>query len=265
MSRAVDASALRIACAPNFRDMGGLPTGDGGRVRSGQLFRSDLVHRPEGEDLEVLESCGIGLVLDLRSAAEVVSHPNHYWLSRDVEVLAFDIGTDVRAKGSFWEILQEDASPQRVEALMHGIYRSIPVAVAPALTVLFERLARPGAPNVLLHCTAGKDRTGVAVALLLHALGVTREAIVADYLETCQRITDRTLARARRTMTEVAGRPMEEASLRYLTHVEAAFLDQSWDQLDRKYGGVDAFLRAETGLDDAKRVALKKTLVLNSG
>ncbi|MBY8824322.1 tyrosine-protein phosphatase [Sphingomonas colocasiae] len=254
-------NALRLACAPNFRDLGGLPTMDGGQVRPGRLFRSDFVHRPDGDDLAALEGCGIGLVLDLRSASEVTSHPNHYWHARDVEVLTFDIGTDVRAKGSFWDVLREDASPPRVEALIHSIYRSIPIAVAPALTTLFDRLSRPDALGVLLHCTAGKDRTGVAVALLLHALGVTREAIVADYLETCERLTDRVLARARKTMTEVAGKPLEEASLRYLTHVEAAFLDQSWSRLDRKYGGADAFLETEAGLDEARRAALRAALV----
>lgn len=257
-------SPLRIGCAPNFRDLGGLPTLDGGYVRPGRLFRSDFVHRPNGRDVTALEDCRIGLVLDLRSSAEMASHPNHYWLSRDVEVLSFDIGTDVRAKGSFWEILREDASPARVEALIHSIYRSIPASVAAALTVLFDRLVRPDGPAVLVHCTAGKDRTGVAVALLLHALGVTHEAIVADYLETCARVTDRTRDRARRTMAEVAGKPLEDASLRYFTDVEAAFLEQSWSRLERKYGGVDAFLEAEAGLTKAKRAALKDALVARS-
>ena len=263
MTIAMTEAELRLACAPNFRDLGGLPTADGGRLRPGRLFRSDLVPLPEGKDLEALDRCGIGLVLDLRSAAEIASHPNGHWLSRDVEVLTFDIGTDVRAKGSFWEVLREDSSPARVEALIHSIYRSIPLAVAPALTILFDRLSRPDAPAVLLHCTAGKDRTGVAVALLLYALGVTREAIVADYMETCARITDDVVARARKTMADVAGSPLEEASLRHLTHVEPAFLDQSWSRLDRKYGGIDGFLETETGLDAARRAALKKTLVLN--
>lgn len=260
---APDEAELRIACAPNFRDLGGLPTIDGGRIRPRRLFRSDLILRPESDDLETLDRCGIGLVLDLRSAAEIASHPNRYWFSRDVEVLTFDIGTDVRAKGSFWEILREDSSPGRVEALIHSIYRSIPDAVAPALAALFDRLSRDEAPGVLLHCTAGKDRTGVAVALLLHALGVTRDAILADYLETCARVTDAVVAGARKTMADVAGRPLEDDSLRYLTHVEPAYLDQSWSRLDRKYGGADAFLEAQTGLDPMRRASLRKTLVLN--
>jgi len=97
----------------------------------------------------------------------------------------------------------------------------------------------------------------------LHALGVTREAIVADYLETCARVTDAVIAGARKTMADVAGRPLALESLRYLTHVEAAFLDQSWSRLDRKYGGADAFLESQTGLDPMRRSLLRKTLVLN--
>ena len=251
----------RIACAPNFRDLGGLPTANGGRVRPGRIYRSDLVLRPGDEDRAALERCGIGLVFDLRSAAEIAAHPNHYWRSRGVEVLSFDIGSDVRARGSFWDVLRADSSPPRVEALIHSIYRSIPLAVAPALAMLFDRLSHPGAPPVLLHCTAGKDRTGVAAALLLHALGVTRAAILSDYVETCARITGRVVEQARRTMTEVAGRPLTDESLRYLTHVEPAFLDQSWSRMDRKYGGADAFLEQEAGLDGARRERIRAALL----
>lgn len=258
----MNAPDLRLACAPNFRDVGGLPTLVGGQVRHGRIFRSDMVHRPDDADIALLERSGIGLVFDLRSAAEVASHPNRYWQSRGVEVITFDIGTDVRAKGSFWETLREDSRPERMETLIHSIYRSIPQALASALTMVFDRLARDETPPVLLHCTAGKDRTGVAIALLLHALGVTREAIVEDYLETSARVTEHVVARARRTMAEVAGRALEDASLRYLTHVETAFLDQTWSRLDHKFGGVDAFLETQTGLDPAKRAALRKTIVL---
>ena len=184
----------RLKCAPNFRDLGGLATGDGDVLRQGQLFRSDMVSRPTAQEQPVLAACEIGLVLDLRSATESKSRPNTYWIEQGVEVLGFDVGTDVRAKGSFWERLRADASPARVEELMHAVYRSIPHAVAPALRTLFDRLAKD-TPVVLIHCTAGKDRTGVAVALLLHTLGVTHEAIVADYMETCARIGDKEIDR----------------------------------------------------------------------
>lgn len=254
-----------LACAPNFRDLGGLPTLDGGHVCHGRLFRSDFVHSPGDIDAQALDRCGIGLVFDLRSASEIASHPNAHWASRNAELLSFDIGTDVRAKGSFWEILREDSRPERVEALIHSIYRAIPIAVAPALRTLFDRVADGDVPAMLLHCAAGKDRTGVAVALLLHALGVVPDAIDADYMETCARVTEEGIARARQTMANVAGRPLEDASLRYLTHVEPSFLAQSWSRIDRKYGGIDAFLETETGLDPARRAALRDRLVVRPG
>lgn len=263
MSKVIDEQAdVRLACAPNFRDLGGLPTADGGCVQPGRVFRSDMIHRPDAADVAVLDRCGIGAVFDLRSASEVESNPNHHWLSRDVELLTFDVGTDVRAKGSFWETLREDSRPERMELLIYSIYRSIPLALAPALAALFAHLSRDDAPPVLLHCTAGKDRTGVAVALLLHALGVSRETIVADFMETSARVTDREVARARKAMSEVAGRPLNDASLRYLTHVEPKFLDQTWSRLERKFGGVDAFLESEAGLKNARREAMRKILVL---
>lgn len=250
-----------LECAPNFRDLGGLPTRDGAVLSRGRLFRSDMVSRPTAQDESILAACRIGLVLDLRSAAEANSHPNTYWRKRGVEVISFDVGTDVRAKGSFWERLRADISPASIEELMHSVYRSIPHAVAPALRTLFDRLVE-GTPVTLIHCTAGKDRTGVAVALLLHALGVTTDAIAADYLETCARIGDREIARAQRLFSEIAGRRLDDASLRFLTHADMAFLQQSFDHIERKFGGLDTFLERQAGLDDAKLTRLREVLVV---
>ena len=247
--------------APNFRDVGGLSAADGKVIRFGRLFRSDMISRPHDDDLETLKRCGIGLVLDLRSSSESGATPNSFWVGQGAEVIAFDVGTDVRARGSFWEQLRADGRPQQVLALMHRIYRSIPLAVAPALTILFNRLA-DGAPPALLHCSAGKDRTGVAVALLLHALGVPREAIETDYLETSSRITRRVVTNARKMFAEIAGAPLSDESLQLLTHVRADYLEQAYSRLERKFGGIDKFLAIHAGLDSGKRKAMRDRLLM---
>jgi protein-tyrosine phosphatase len=249
-----------LACAPNFRDLGGLPAGDGMRVRSGRLFRSDLVFRPNETEAAALAASGIGLVIDLRSRSETETSPNQFWADRGVEIRAFDIGTDVRARGSFWDRLAEDASESAVAALMATIYRSIPNAVGPALASLFDSLAQ-GAPPALIHCAAGKDRTGVVVALLLHALGVPDAAIMVDYMETAARVTPRTRERARKTFTKIAGGVMDDASLEMLVSVRGDFLGHAYAYIDRKYGGIDAYLTAFAGLDADKRAAMRINLL----
>ena len=249
----------RLSCAPGFRDLGGTPLTNGRRLSVGRLFRSDMIVAPDADDLAALDACDIGLVVDLRSATEIRNSPNEFWIERGIEVLGFNVGTDVRAKGAFWERLREDASPSAVHALMLSVYRSIPLAVAPALRVTIERLAA-GCPAVLLNCAAGKDRTGVAVALLLHALGATKDSIMADYLATADRVTNEALARTRTVFAGIAGKPIAEASVDMLSGVRPEFLEASYSALDRRFGGIDAFLAEHVGLDDAGRQRLRHAL-----
>jgi len=249
-----------LTCAPNFRDLGGLLAGDGMTIRHGRLFRSEMIARPDDADATALGGCGIGLVIDLRSASEAQSTPNHFWTAQGVEVRAFDIGTDVRAKGSFWDRLAEDPSEAGVAALMAVIYRSIPNAVGPPLSALFDALAE-GAPPTLIHCAAGKDRTGVVVALLLHALGVPDAVIMADYMETAARVTPETRRRASKTFTRIVGGEMEEASLDLLVSVRRNFLESAYAYIDRKYGGISAYLTSMAGLDADKRAAMRANLL----
>ena len=247
---------MRLAGAPNFRDLGGIPAAQGRPIRSGRLYRSEAIANLDADEAAALARLGIGLVFDLRSAAEAQAVPNHYWTAQGAEVLAFDIGADVKAKGSFWNRLQDDARPETVSLLLQSVYRSIPMAVAPALRTLFDRLAQ-GAPPLLIHCSAGKDRTGVTVALLLHALGASDAAILDDYLETTARISESTLAHARRQFSEIAGAPISEDSLAMLAGVRGEFLAQSFSYIERKFGGADAFLAEHAGLDDRKREAMR--------
>jgi protein-tyrosine phosphatase len=250
---------IELACASNFRDLGGLPTEDGRRTRPGRLFRSDLIVGPVGSDAALIEALGIALVMDLRSASERAAAPNAYWRTAGTELVEFDIGTDVRAKGSFWERLRDDASPEACVALIHAIYRSIPTATAPALRVLLQRL--PEAGPVLLHCAAGKDRTGFVVAMALHALGVTREAILADYLASAVSVQNQGIARIQTTFAQIIGTPLQEESAALLASVRADYLDQSFARLERSYGGADAYLREEIGLSEERRATLRNALL----
>ena len=249
-----------LICAPNFRDLGGARVTDGRIVRYGRVFRSEAILRPRQEDIDALARHKIGLVFDLRSASEAASHPNSFMRSQGAEILAFNVGTDVRAKGTFWDLLSQDASPPTVQALLQKIYRAIPLAVAPALRTLFERLDS-GAPPLLLHCAAGKDRTGVVSAMLLQALGAPREAVVEDYLETRNRLTERWVAQSTKTMTEVAGGPLHAESLDMLIGVRRDFLEHSFCWMERKFGDADNFLRVEAGLTDDRRSRIRDRLL----
>jgi len=251
---------VNIECAPNFRDLGGGFISEGRRLRPGMIYRSEVIRNPRAQDAEKLSACGIGLVLDLRSAFEVAETPNSYWDSKRVEVIDFNVGDDIRAKGSYWETLVSDSSPDAVRSLIHKIYRRLPLAVLPALRMIFDRLDQ-GGPPMLIHCTAGKDRTGVISALLLHALGASQECLVMDYLETQKRLTDRKVLRVGQIMLGALGRSLEPNSLNLLVGVEPDFIAQSFSWIASKYGDTDEFLRQAAGLDDARRAVLRSRLV----
>ncbi|MDP3660992.1 tyrosine-protein phosphatase [Phenylobacterium sp.] len=252
------AQDLRLACAPNFRDLAAqvhdLP------MRRGMVYRSDMVFAPSENEAECLHALGVRVVFDLRSAAESAASPNAFWRDHGVEVLDFDIGSDVRAKGSVWDVLKDDASAAAIHALLSRIYQSIPAASAPALRSLFERIAAGDAP-VMIHCSAGKDRTGFVSAMLLSALGASRETIEADYLASGGRTTPERLAYAHAMVSEVAGGPLEDDASALLTGVHLDFLDNAFGWIERKFGTTQAFLEQVAGLDEERRRQVRSRLI----
>lgn len=251
-----------LRSAPNFRDIGGVRTEDGRHVWRERLFRSEMIQAPGEADADVLKRCGIEIVFDLRSASEARSRPHRYWVDNGVEIRAFDVGTDVRAKGSFWERLKDDGGPEATLALLQAVYRSIPVAVAPALASMFAALSERPVP-ILFHCAAGKDRTGVTAALLYAALGVGRETIMVDYLATAERLTPKWITAAKHSFLDAMGFPLPEESLDLLVGVDQRLLEQSFAYLDRKFGGVAPFLEQHAGLSTDVRRRMQRHLLVD--
>ncbi len=163
---------------PNLRDLGGLPTEAGGRTREGVLLRSAAPHEGDRTPTDVAHWPPVEVV-DLRSRAELRGRPHP--LERP--------GTRVHA----WSMLDgwTGGRPGNWAAIP-----DLPVAYPEFLTagtatlVRVLRLVAHAQGPVLVHCAAGKDRTGIAVAVLLRAAGVATDAVVADYLRTAEHIDD---------------------------------------------------------------------------
>jgi protein-tyrosine phosphatase len=170
--------AVAVAGSRNFRDLGGYATSDGRQIGWGLLYRSGSLGGVTAEGVEALRALGLKGLCDLRTSHERLTEPVvwaepmglSYW-SRDYET-------------SFGELrrLMEADLPDREAtraAMLHG-YRRLPFEQAPAYRELFRRLA-DGALPLVFNCSAGKDRAGTAAALILTALGVPRETVLADY------------------------------------------------------------------------------------
>jgi hypothetical protein len=207
----VDASVerwLRLEGLDNVRDIGGLPLRDGGITRSGVLLRSATLRYCTRADVaHLVDRYGLRLVLDLRTRREIERDGPTALARAGVETVALSF---IPEEGRELPETDEDIDP--LTHIYLGYLRERGENVVAAV----RRLAAPDAGPALVHCAAGKDRTGVLVALVLDAVGVERDAVVADYALSAEQIE----ALFRR-WTTAAGEPMPDDLTPHLPRAEA--------------------------------------------
>jgi NADPH2:quinone reductase len=236
-SEATDAPrVVRLTGAHNIRDLGGLPTTDGGRTRLGRLFRSEFLAEPETLSDPPFGLLSLRSVVDLRRYGEV-DHEQVDWGDHDIELHHVPLRLE---RGTSWH------------AGYHRYLVDGPERVVTAIRLLID----PGHQPALFHCAAGKDRTGVVAALLLDSIGAEREAIVADYAQTAfglEHVLER-LAAEEPYREQLQGISIEEHEPRPETmRAFLAWLDEGW-------GGARGWLIAH-GIDEAELAAYAAVMV----
>jgi protein-tyrosine phosphatase len=185
-TRVVSIRRLPLEGQNNFRDLGGYRTADGKYVRWGLLYRSGQLANLTEKDYEYLQPLGIRLVCDFRADDERSRQTTH-WPGDAPEFLSTPIGMDASGRNTrtdeLKKLLVEQANPEQMRAFMKSVYPDMPVVAAPQFQRIFGRLLSAQGAS-MVHCSAGKDRTGVFSALLLLTLGVPRETVIEDYLLT---------------------------------------------------------------------------------
>lgn len=247
---------IQLQGVVNARDVGGLPTHDGGTTRHGVLLRSDDPHELTEADLAALADLGLTTVIDLRMRVEVDAVGGAaLWAGGGVTRVWFDLMPHLAAVDSdsvFTRAVPSEGSGRHAVGNLYAEYVGrAPDSIRGALLAIAEA---PGA--VLVHCAAGKDRTGVVVALALSLAGVTRAAILADYRRTEERIEairDRLLASSFYG-PDMAGRSLD--SMRARTENLERFLGLIEDE----HGDVTNLAQA-IGLDAAALARLRERLV----
>jgi protein-tyrosine phosphatase len=247
----------------NFRDIGGHAGSDGRSVRWGRVYRAGVLSYLTAADQQRLSLLGVRAICDLRRADERAREPTR-WPSTDVALLDWDDGGNPPGVTGRLAPRQRDASSMRVAML--NLYRDLPRWMVPRLQGLFECVTSDRMP-VVVHCSAGKDRTGFAVAMLLSALGVKRDAIVADYLYTNEVGSFEEFARRRHgTALGLADERhpllrMPDDVRRVLLTADADYLQAALQQIDDEYGSVDRYLATAVGLDATLRARLRDALL----
>jgi protein-tyrosine phosphatase len=241
--------------APNFRDLGGIRRSDGLTVVRGRVFRSGVFDLLDDVDRSVLRAFGLRTVIDLRAADEREARRNR--LPADVEEWHRPV-TDVSAHPTtiMQRIASGDTEGLGAEMLIRG-NRHFVEAQADRFGAVVRELVTPNQQPAVVHCTAGKDRTGFATACLLWVIGVDHDAVVADYLRTNDIMRDR----HERTLSEAADRGIDVTKLEEMLVVRRDYLDAAYERAVEIHGSVDAFVARGLGFDDAERDAAASTML----
>jgi protein-tyrosine phosphatase len=246
----MNGSPQRFEGVLNFRDVGGLRTDDARRVRQGVLFRSDTLQFLTERAVQALaQEVGLRTVIDLRLPYEVdvegrglLRAVPHRYLHLPFLVAG--------AEQPDTAVPRLDGDDPIVEHYL-GYLTSSPTAVVGVVS----GLAAPNALPAVVHCSAGKDRTGVAIAVVLTAVGVRREEVVDDYAAASERIAE--VMMRLRTMPTYGERLDALPAEGWTSAPE--FMDRFLEAVDERFGGVRAYLAAR-GVEDSTLTALRDGL-----
>jgi protein tyrosine/serine phosphatase len=231
-------------------------------MRRGRLYRSASHGRATDADLAAIASLGLEVVVDLRRPEERLRDPSRRPGGFAGRVIASDLGAD-EADSWVAHVSKGELTEAAFRAYMFDYYRKAPVDARhlDLYSRYFEALA--GAEGaVLIHCAAGKDRTGILAALTHHIVGVPHDDLVADYLLTNdpERMARR-LPQVMEAIRELSGVTPTEAAVYVAMGVEAGYLETAFTSIADHYGGVDAYLEQGLGVDATRRAALEAKLL----
>jgi len=235
--------------ARNFRDFGGYTTKDGLQVRWELLYRSNQPAQMTAEDYGRVASLGLSAVVDFRTEEEREVDPTQWRGKPMPRFISLPMGeTDgLRELEPLVEaaIAAEDLEQLRKVAV--ETYRRMPTEYAAEFGQLLRTLADQQSLPVMIHCHAGKDRTGIAAALVLSILDVPRETIMADYLYSNDLL-----------LSEDDGRTAIE---KLYWGVEPEWLQASFDSIESRFGSVDGYLEEALGIDTEVRAKIRSNLL----
>ncbi|MDQ0994164.1 tyrosine-protein phosphatase [Streptomyces sp. V3I7] len=261
MTQQVPSTEPELAGVRNFRDVGGLPTVDGRRVRYGVLFRSGHLAHATDDDAAFLSSLGLHTVFDFRNEADQKLEGPDVDLPgvRNVNLPL----SDPADGAEFWKLVRDGELDQlrgllsdgKAENRMIASYRAIIKGRTAEHSQVLHALAEDSAP-ALMHCAAGKDRAGLSIAVTLLALGVERDAIVADYLESNAKHRRYKVRRNGDAASAYTPEIMELLSP--LFDARAEYLTAAFEAIEETWGDVDTYLERGLGLTPQDRERLRE-------
>ncbi|MGW8552360.1 tyrosine-protein phosphatase [Streptomyces tubercidicus] len=248
----------------NFRDVGGLPTVDGRRVREGRLFRSGHLAHATETDAAFLATLGLHTIFDFRNSSDIKLEGPDVTLPgvRNVNIPL----TDPADGAEFWTMVRDGELGQLRAALGDGkaaarmaeTYRHIITTRTEDHSRVLHALAEDSVP-ALMHCAAGKDRAGLSIAVTLLAVGVERDAIEADYLKSNDPHRRYKIRRSDNSAVGMSQEVMELLSPLFGAHAD--YLTAAYDAIHRTWGSTEKYLTDGLKLTPAVRERLRDRLL----
>ncbi len=257
----IDPRILPLEGVENFRDYGGYAV-SGGHIASGQLFRAAHQARATPADLEAMAALKLATLVDLRRPRERDNDPSLRHEGFAAQVIQCDLGDQAEAPHVAF-LRETDLTPESARVFFLDYYDKAPFE--PRHLELFGRyfaaLAAGDGP-VLIHCTAGKDRTGLLAALTHHVLGVHADDVREDYLLTnvAARVEQR-LPMITEALEKSLGKRPSETAVRAFLGVDASYLDAALASIQSRSGSVDAYLDS-IGAGAEAREAIRARLIV---
>jgi protein-tyrosine phosphatase len=242
----------------NFRDLGGYRAVDGRRVRWDRVYRSDSLESLTPADIEVLEELGVRLVCDLRHDMERASAPSRMQGHPEVRIEQLPIGGLAAETRGMSERMMRGEIPEVSVTMMADVYLTVLRVHADSFGAVVTHAADPAALPMIVHCTAGKDRTGVASALILAALGVDNDTILADFELTAEYYSAAKIAEAKPRLV-AAG--IDFAKVEPYFGASPAVMAATLTGLRAEHGSIAGYLTGPAGVPAAALDSLRAQLL----
>jgi protein-tyrosine phosphatase len=256
------ASHIPLQKQSNFRDLGGYETADGRSVKPGLIYRSGDLSKLTDKDLDKLQALGIKTVVDLRSTMELQMF-GHDRLPPGAKLMALPIEPGNWGSALF-DVVKTGDTTQIPDGVLVDTSRSIIRDGTEQLAALFGALSDPSNLPLVFHCSAGKDRTGIAAAVLLMALGVSTDVAKWDYLKSndyLSTVNEEQLTGIRRMIAASLGiepSAVDISKFKQLFYQEPAYFEAALDEIEQRYGSFETYLTEGLGLQETQIEELRE-------
>ncbi|WP_317933508.1 tyrosine-protein phosphatase [Halioxenophilus sp. WMMB6] len=256
-----DFRKLPLQGAENFRDVGGYATADGGRVKWGVIYRSDALSELTSDDQRYLQRLQLKSVVDFRSPEEVADAPDQLGdklapLWRPMPITVREANTKLISES----LRSGNATREQMQQFLITANENFVTDFTPLYSDWLHSLLNDNNLPTVFHCTAGKDRTGFAAAILLRTLGVDAETVMQDYLAT--NLYNQEYVEKKLTMIKFASFfQIDTEVLRPIFKVEAPYLQAAFATIDEQYDSFDNYLREGLKITPEEQQQLSARLV----